>query len=116
MIKTFDGIKYRLPLYSNGSNWSMMMNDNQFLALSQKEAKESALNLLKRKAEDMKETGEKLLKKVQELQAMEPGQLSGFAKFTDHFNWAINDIENVIRNLNFAEFARAQAKLEILDQ
>lgn len=30
---------------------------------------------------------------------------------SDCFNWAINDVENLFRNINFSELARLQARL-----
>ncbi len=92
------------------------MDASQYLILEKKDAAETAIKLLRRKAEMMKEEGEKLLREVGNLEQVVLGSETSSARFSDRFNWAINTIENVIRNLNFAEFARAQAKLEVLDK
>lgn len=37
---------------------------------------------------------------------------AGGTEASDRFNWAINDIENYIRNINFANLARKMANLK----
>jgi len=66
-----------------------------------KEGLESKMNLLLSAARDLERTLQRLNKE------------EGNVRHSDLFNWAVNDLNNVLLNLGMAELCRLQAQLEV---
>lgn len=87
------------------------MTDQEFKAMEFKSAVNQAAIALRSRASSLADYAAKLDQRVEELEAYDPAQ-ERLAKRSDLVNWAINDIENLLRNLNFAELARVYANLK----
>ena len=70
-------------------------------------AVENAKKLLLRRAEHMEDYARKMKQAAERMSA----EMVLATESSMYFGWAINDIENMMRNLNFAELARAQEEL-----
>ena len=71
---------------------------------------ERAINALRARSHDLASLAEKLAKRADEIDNYK-AEDRRLANRDDLFNWAINDIENMIRNLNFADMARIGGEL-----
>lgn len=66
---------------------------------------EQAVKALQLQAQRARELADKLDQYAQELQDDRE------VKLTDRFSWAINEVENFIRNVNFSQLARHMMNL-----
>lgn len=66
---------------------------------------EAAIKALKQRANQARELTDKLDRYCEQL--VDDREV----KLTERYTWAINEIENTLRNLNFAELARHAANL-----
>ena len=86
-----------------------MKNDAQWAAQESADALKDVQKALVSRANQMADMAEKLKRRASEIG--EPCSLGTTA--SDRAGWAVNEIENLLRNLNFAEMTRLIANLSL---
>ena len=88
-----------------------MMTQQEMATMALCQARSNAILSLDRVAANMREYADKLDRRCTEVKQVLP--VFGKSSVADVVNWAINDVENFVRNINFAQLASAQAQLQI---
>lgn len=81
--------------------------------VARRRAKESAIEALKRRAMHARNLAAVLEKHAADIENPPAVKTNLEVSAADRFGWAINEIENFLRNLNFAEMARRMAELSV---
>lgn len=90
-----------------------MLNREEVATETLKFCEANAVKAIRRRANDARGLAEKLERYAAEIE--NPPKSAVKITATERFSWAINDIENYLRNLNFAEMARDAASMSEAD-
>jgi len=89
-----------------------MITEKQFAEQEATYALKQLKEAFTKRANAMRDMADALDKRVEELG--KPNEIKGMRiTDADRSNWAVNEIENLIRNLNFSELCRLTASLTL---
>lgn len=92
-----------------------MTNEEITARMKRREAEFShnaVIEALTDRAETLRRCAAQIDQRIADITAYDPAT-GGVGNPKDFLNWAINDLENCLRNMNFAELARKQAAYEL---
>lgn len=92
------------------------MTDQEMKDFTKEQAVKLAAITLRNRASMMVEFADTLNRRAKDIEEFISSANNLATLQSDLMNWAINDVENLIRNLNFADLARMQVVLKLAEQ